>query len=284
MSSLSSVYNSSSTLFTMDIYTRWIKPDAPPEHLVTVGRITTCVVAGISLLWLPVIDGQQGQLFIIAQEAMTHISPTLTTVFLLGILSYRVNYQGAIAGMIGGFVLGIVRLFLSFFVFKAACDAAIIDHHINTGNWFLCMNFNHFAMIICAVVSLISISVSLWFPPPPKEQVAKYVLPWPSCLCCYRRNWDLIQNEEGSKVDQEQSFPKKMEDTPVSYEREDENEQMDPEDSVPLESTTIKETLSIIEVNLDDNNPRLNLVLNILAVSQCFTIFVLILGFSGLFY
>ncbi|MFM8348314.1 MAG: sodium:solute symporter family transporter, partial [Bacteroidota bacterium] len=59
MSSLASVFNSCSTLFTMDIY-RKVKPQTAERDLVTVGRIATAVVVGLGILWIPIMKGISG--------------------------------------------------------------------------------------------------------------------------------------------------------------------------------------------------------------------------------
>ena len=54
MSSLASVFNSCSTLFTLDIYKK-LRPEKPEEKLVKTGRIATFFVVGLGLLWIPII-------------------------------------------------------------------------------------------------------------------------------------------------------------------------------------------------------------------------------------
>lgn len=68
MSSLSSVFNSASTIFTVDIYKRFIDPNSEESRLILVGRLATvgCVLLGV--LWIPVIQSQSGQLFLITQK------------------------------------------------------------------------------------------------------------------------------------------------------------------------------------------------------------------------
>src|SRR5690606_13465373 len=59
MSSLAGVFNASSTLFTMDFYSR-LRPNASQERLVWIGRVATAVMVLIGLLWIPVIQGGKG--------------------------------------------------------------------------------------------------------------------------------------------------------------------------------------------------------------------------------
>lgn len=61
MSSLTSIFNSSSTIFTMDIYKR-IRTKAKDWELMVVGRVFVLVLVGISILWLPIIQASKGMI------------------------------------------------------------------------------------------------------------------------------------------------------------------------------------------------------------------------------
>ncbi|MCL2005220.1 MAG: sodium:solute symporter, partial [Planctomycetaceae bacterium] len=90
MSSLASVFNSSSTLFTMDFYKKY-KPAASERHLVIVGRIATAVMVILSLLWVPIIQHMPGSLYGYLQSVQAYIAPPIFAVFFLGIFYKRVN-------------------------------------------------------------------------------------------------------------------------------------------------------------------------------------------------
>jgi SSS family solute:Na+ symporter len=109
MSSLAAVFNSCSTLFTMDIYKK-IRPDTPEKKLVLVGRIATSVVVVSGILWIPFMKYISGELYHYLQSVQSYIAPPITAVFLLGIFWKRINSRGAIATLIGGFVIGMLRL------------------------------------------------------------------------------------------------------------------------------------------------------------------------------
>ncbi len=109
MSSLAAVFNSCSTLFTMDIYKK-IKPDTPEKKLVMVGRIATGVVVISGILWIPLMKYISGELYHYLQSVQSYIAPPITAVFLLGIFWKRINAKGAIVTLIGGFVIGMIRL------------------------------------------------------------------------------------------------------------------------------------------------------------------------------
>lgn len=93
MSSLASVFNSSATLFTMDIYAKW-RPAANQRRLVWVGRVTVAVIAAFSVAWLPVIPLFGDQLWLIIQKPATYMAPPILCLFLWGMVSPKVNNKG----------------------------------------------------------------------------------------------------------------------------------------------------------------------------------------------
>ncbi len=110
MSSLSSLFNSTATLFTVDIYEK-LRPGASQLHLVTVGRLVTVVVVVLGLAWIPImpmISG--GGLYQYLQSVQGYLAPPITAVFLLGLFSSRINTRGAVWGLGLGFVLGMSKL------------------------------------------------------------------------------------------------------------------------------------------------------------------------------
>ena len=112
MSSLSSMFNSCSALFTIDIYHK-LHPEASDRHLVTVGRIATLIVVALGILWIPVMKWVSGGgLYLYLQSVQGYLAPPITAVFLLGLFSKRVTSQAAVAGLVSGFVLGMVKLTL----------------------------------------------------------------------------------------------------------------------------------------------------------------------------
>lgn len=110
MSSLSSLFNSSSTLFTVDVYQK-LRPHAPPARLVLVGRGVTVVIVGLGMLWIPVMRlVSQGGLYQYLQSVQGYLAPPIAAVFLLGLFNRRVNAIGAAWGLGAGFVLGLGKL------------------------------------------------------------------------------------------------------------------------------------------------------------------------------
>jgi SSS family solute:Na+ symporter len=110
MSSLSSLFNSTAALFTVDVYEK-LRPGASERHLVTVGRMATCVVVGLGLLWIPVMPMiSKGGLYVYLQSVQGYLAPPITAVFLLGLFNKRVNGKGAVWGLGLGFLLGLGKL------------------------------------------------------------------------------------------------------------------------------------------------------------------------------
>ena len=99
VSSLASMLNSTSTIFTMDIYKPYINPQASEGQTVTVGRITVAVALVIAVLVAPQL-GNLGQVFQYIQEYTGIVSPGILAVFLMGLFWPRATNNAAIWGII----------------------------------------------------------------------------------------------------------------------------------------------------------------------------------------
>ncbi|XP_047246820.1 sodium/glucose cotransporter 2 isoform X2 [Girardinichthys multiradiatus] len=155
MSSLASIFNSSSTLFTMDIWTR-IRPLANERELIVVGRVWVLCIVVISICWIPVVQAaQSGQLFDYIQSVSSYLSPPIASVFLLAVFVKRVNEMGAFWGLIGGLAMGLCRMLLEFWfgtgscIFPSQCPFLICGIH-----------YLHFAIILFSCTSVLVLLVS----------------------------------------------------------------------------------------------------------------------------
>ena len=101
MSSLDSMLNSASTLFTMDIYKRHMRPDADPHRIVRVGRMSTAVFVIIGCLLAP-FPGQFEGVYAYMQLVWGFISPAITAVFVFGLLIPRAPLSAAVSGLLVG--------------------------------------------------------------------------------------------------------------------------------------------------------------------------------------
>ena len=110
MSSLASLFNSVSTLFTVDVYQK-LKPETPARKLVTIGRTTTVVMTALGLLWLPIMKAiSGGGLYQYIQSVQSFLAPPIVAVFVTGLVWKRMNLRGAVWGLSLGFVLGMAKL------------------------------------------------------------------------------------------------------------------------------------------------------------------------------
>jgi SSS family solute:Na+ symporter len=174
MSSLSSVFNSCSTLFTIDFYKKW-KPQAPEKQLVLVGQIATVVLVAISLAWIPfmrtMMEGSSFYQYL--QSIQAYISPPIAAAFLLGLFVKRINAKGAIWALWAGFIIGIFRLYMEY--------QKNIDNIVMGDFWygFASVNFLHFAIILFVICSVIMVVVSLTAPQHSAEKLENvtYVKP-----------------------------------------------------------------------------------------------------------
>ncbi len=161
MSSLSAVFNSCSTLITLDVY-RKIHPTASEQRLVTVGKLTTVFLVGLGLAWIPFMKYISSQLYVYLQSVQAYISPPIAAVFLLGVFWKRVNGTGAIASLLTGFALGLARLVLE--LNKSALDGL--------PRWYADINFLHFAVLLFVVCAAVLVVVSLATRPQTDERLA----------------------------------------------------------------------------------------------------------------
>ncbi len=166
MSSLSSVFNSCSTLITLDFYKKY-RPAASEKSLVWVGQISTALLVGFGLLWIPFMKFFSNQLYLYLQSVQAYIAPPIAAVFLLGLFFKRLNAKGALAALWTGFFLGAARLI-----------AELLKNSIEPGSFlyfFADVNFLHFAILLFAVCVIILTLVSLATAPPNEAQIAQVV-------------------------------------------------------------------------------------------------------------
>ena len=158
MSSLASLFNSVSTLFTVDVYQK-LKPDASPRRLVTVGRTTTVVMTALGLLGLPIMKSiAGGGLYQYIQSVQSFLAPPIVAVFLTGLFWKRMNLRGAVWGLGLGFALGMTKLTLN-----AVCP--------NPDGYALLQDF-YFSGLLLLTSILVIVVASLTAPAPDPKRIA----------------------------------------------------------------------------------------------------------------
>jgi len=109
VASLAGKVNSISTIFTLDIYKRYLNQDATEKKQVWVGRLTilAAVVLSVAMTWKDLlgIGGEGGFQFI--QKYTGFISPGILAVFLLGMFWKRTTATAGIVGILAGFALSV---------------------------------------------------------------------------------------------------------------------------------------------------------------------------------
>ena len=165
MSFLASLFNSSASLFTVDIYEK-IRPGQSEKHLLFVGRVATTAVVGLGILWIPVmarISG--GGLYQYLQSVQGYLAPPITAVFLLGVFWKRINSSGATWGLSAGFLLGMAKLTIQAFCGKGKLEHPALLAAIGD------FNFLYFAGILFGLCLVIVIVASLLTPPPDDKRI-----------------------------------------------------------------------------------------------------------------
>ncbi len=112
ISSLASMFNSTSTIFTMDIYKQFINKSASDRKLVSVGRMTSVAALLLALIAVYPIMGAADQAFQIIQEYSGFVYPGIVVIFGLGLLWKRASGAAAVVAAIGTFAFSVLFKFL----------------------------------------------------------------------------------------------------------------------------------------------------------------------------
>ncbi|NXU38133.1 SC5A9 protein, partial [Drymodes brunneopygia] len=167
MSSLTSIFNSSSTLFVIDIWQR-VRRQASEQELMIVGRVFILILVVISILWIPIIQSaNSGKLFDYIQSITSYLAPPITALFILAIFCKRINEPGAFWGLMAGLAVGLVRMVMEFVYSAPSCGeedrrpAVLKDLH-----------YLYFALILCALTAIVIVLISLCTPPIPEEKLS----------------------------------------------------------------------------------------------------------------
>ncbi|MDO9593478.1 MAG: sodium:solute symporter [Lutibacter sp.] len=162
MSSLASVFNSVSTLFTVDIYQK-LRPNTPQKKLVRTGQIATVIVVIIGIIWIPIMANISGVLYEYLQKVQSYIAPPIVAVFLMGIFHKRINGQGAFVTLVVGFIVGAFRIVLE--LTKDSLDPKGLLFKLGDMNF---LTFGAWFFLFCIILTII---VSLLTKAPTEEKV-----------------------------------------------------------------------------------------------------------------
>ena len=168
MSSLSSLFNSSASLFTYDVYQK-LRPQSSERTLVNVGRVATVAVVALGMLWIPLMAeyAQNEGLYTYLQSVQGYLAPPITAVFLLGLFNARVNSAGAVAGLVLGFIAGMGKLTIET-LYKMSDHAADEPWSIVKG--ISDFNFLYASGVLFAFSVVVILGVSSMTKPPAEHQ------------------------------------------------------------------------------------------------------------------
>lgn len=158
MSSLSSVFNSCSTLITWDFYKK-LRPNTPERRLVLIGQVATVILTVCGVLWIPLMAHISNKLYVYLQSVQAYISPPIAACFLLGLLIPFLNGKGSMAALLTGGVVGMARLVLELSRPEGGYGSAWLDAFVQ-------INFLHFAFLLFLLSGAVLIVVSRFTAPP----------------------------------------------------------------------------------------------------------------------
>lgn len=160
MSTIAAYLNSISTLFTFDIYKKWINKNADDKKLIKVGTFSTLALMVFAVLYSPLV-GKLGGIFNYFQMTASYIAVPIATVFLFGMFWKRSTPSAAFVVIIFGIPIG---LLLNFVFIPVMFDQQAIDTY-SLDNFFVQSGFNQ---IICSIIMVI---VSLLTVPRKAEEI-----------------------------------------------------------------------------------------------------------------
>ena len=153
-STVSSVLNSTSTMFTIDLYRDVYKKNESEGHYINVGKVSGMAFLGLSVLFAVILSTvTKVNLFVLIQALYTFIAPPFSALFLLGMIWKRVGGKDALVTIIGGFAMAALLKFLEFGPWQDASSpiANFIKPFANQGliTWI-------FSMVVCIVSALLT--------------------------------------------------------------------------------------------------------------------------------
>ena len=152
MSSLSSIFNSSAMLFTVDFYKK-SHPRASEKELVSVGRYATFAIVVLGLLWIPIMRSIGDVLYNYIQDVQSCLAPGISAILLLGIFFKRITPEGGRWGMITGLVFGLNRLIAKvYYGYMPEASESFYRDVFYDYNW---LYFCIWLFVLCIVVTVV---------------------------------------------------------------------------------------------------------------------------------
>ncbi len=150
MSSLSSVFNSCSTLITMDVYKKR-HPEASEARLVMVGRLTTVAVVALSIAWIPFIKNLNSEVYQYLQSVQSYVGAPITATFLTGILWRGATARAAIVTLVAGGAIGATRFGMDILHNAFKMDLGALNAVVE----FSFLNFSVLVFLFCVMLMVL---------------------------------------------------------------------------------------------------------------------------------
>jgi SSS family solute:Na+ symporter len=174
MSTVSTVLNSTSTLLTMDLYKKVLRPTATDREQVLFGMASGVAVLTVSIFIAFLYIERPETLFQLVQRIFFYIAPPFAVVFLLGLIWRRANAVASVATIISGFLFLLV---LQQGVRIPYTDIVFLPPLWDAIAWLTPYKqaYYHSALLTWIFCMIVMIVTSLLTTPPPKEQVERVI-------------------------------------------------------------------------------------------------------------
>ncbi|XP_005994835.2 sodium/myo-inositol cotransporter 2 [Latimeria chalumnae] len=167
LSSLTSIFNSSSTIFTLDLW-HYFRPQCTELELMIVGRVFVLVLIIVSVLWIPLVQSSRGgQLFNYIMSISSYLQPPIAMIFIAGCFWKRTNEKGSFWGLLIGLLVGCTRMVLDFVYVQPQCGEP------DTRPAVLKMHYLYFSVVLSLITVVVVVIVSLLAEPPSKKQISQ---------------------------------------------------------------------------------------------------------------
>jgi SSS family solute:Na+ symporter len=120
----------------------------------------------LGLLWIPFMKYVSSQIYIYLQSVQAYIAPPIAACFLLGLFFRRLNGAGAMASLVTGLALGLLRLILE--LANKASGGGLAPGTL--WHWIATINFLHYAVLLFVICTFVLFIVSMMTPPPGREK------------------------------------------------------------------------------------------------------------------
>ena len=168
VTSLAAFFNSCATLFTEDFY-KPLRAGKSEAHYVFVGRMATVAVVLLGLAWMPVMMSMD-TLYSYLQNIQSLLAPAMVAVFALGIFSKKITPMAGQWGLIGGFIIGMLRLVTNVITHNG--DTAMTGWFWENTTWFWQTNWLIFECWLLVFLIVMMFVISMFTKAPSAEQIA----------------------------------------------------------------------------------------------------------------